>query len=110
MQAELDFTPRPPAPEIGEVEILLAYLSNHPGFHTAATISQALKLTDRKIRQLAEAADGLIISGPGSPGYCHLSHCDAKTLGHITEKMISQGKAMIRRGIRSRKRAHQLIR
>lgn len=109
-QQELDYTAPPPSPEIAEVEILLAHLSAHPGFHTAATLAKALNLSDRKIRQLAEAADGLIVSGPGSPGYCHLYHCDAKTLGHIAEKLISQGKAMIRRAIRTRKRAHHLIR
>lgn len=109
-QQELDFSARPAAPAIAEVEVLLAYLSAHPGFHTAAALGQALSLTDRKIRQLAEAADGLIISGPGSPGYCHLYHCDPKTLGHIAEKLISQGKAMIRRAIRTRNRARKLIR
>lgn len=124
-QQELDFTqptppalgeveilaftqPTPPAP--GEVEILTAYLRNHPGFHTAKQLAEALAFTDRKIRQLAEAADGLIISGPGSPGYCHISHCDPETIGHIAEKLISQGKAMIRRAIRTRNRARQLIR
>lgn len=110
IQPELDFTPRPAPPEIGEVEVLLAFLAANRGFHTAAALSKALNLSDRKIRQLAEAADGLVISGPGSPGYCHLYHCDTKTLGHITATMISQGKAMIRRGIRTRNRARALIR
>lgn len=107
-QASFDFTARPILPEVGEVERLLAWLSARPGFHTAAQISAALDLTDRKIRQLAEAANGLIVSGPGSPGYCHLYHCDNEQLGHITEKQIAQGKAMIRRGIRTRNLARKL--
>lgn len=114
-QASFDFNGarnsfRPPTPDIGEVERLLNHLSNNPGFHTAKQLTTALDLTDRKIRQLAEAADGLIVSGPGSPGYCHLYHCPAETIGHITATQISQAKHMIRRAIRTRKRAHQLIR
>lgn len=106
-QAAFDFT----APvEITEVERLLAYLSAHPGFHTAAQLAQALGLSDRKIRQLAEAADGLIVSGPGSPGYCHLYHCPVEQAAHIADKLISQGKAMIRRALRTRRRAHSIIR
>lgn len=108
-QQELDFTERQPLRQ-GEVEELVAFLQTNPGFHTAKEIGGFMHLTDRKIRQLAEASDGLIVSGPGSPGYCHIHHCDAKTLGHIAEKLISQGKAMIRRALRTRKRAHQLIR
>jgi hypothetical protein len=109
IQASFDFTaPPPPAP--GEVEILTAYLKNNPGFHTAKQLSTALAYNDRKIRQLAEAADGMIISGPGSPGYCHLHHCDPKTIGHIADTLRSQAKQMLRRSIRIRKRAHNLIR
>jgi hypothetical protein len=108
-QAAFDFTSPPPAP-IGDVERLLAYLSAHPGFHTARILSAALDLSDRAIRQLAESADGLIVSGPGSPGYCHLYHCDPETIGHITATQISQAKNMIRRALRTRRRAHHLIR
>lgn len=109
LQGSFDFT-APPAPPAGEVETLVAYLNNQPGFHTAKQLSAALALSDRKIRQLAEAADGLIVSGPGSPGYCHLHHCDPETIGHITSTQISQARQMIRRALRTRKRAHKLIR
>ena len=109
-QASFDFT-APPAPvPVGEVECLLAYLSANPGFHTARQLTAALDFTDRKIRQLAEAADGLIVSGPGSPGYCHLYHCDSKTIGHIADTLRSQARNMLRRSIRIRVRAHNLIR
>lgn len=108
-QAAFDFT-APPAPPVGEVERLLAYLSAHPGFHTAARLSESLDLSDRKIRQLAEASDGLIVSGPGSPGYCHLYHCPAETIGHIADTLRSQARSMLSRSIRLRRRAHGLIR
>lgn len=106
-QAAFDFTA--PA-DTTEVERLLHHLKAHPGFHTAATLAQALTLSDRKIRQLAEQADGLIVSGPGSPGYCHLHHCPAEQISHIAEKLISQGKAMIRRALKTRRRARAVIR
>lgn len=108
-QQELDFT-LPPPPVPGEVEILTLYLLNNPGFHTAKELAESLAYSDRQIRQLAQQADGMIISGPGSPGYCHLHHCPTEALSHIAETLISQGKAMIRRGIKTRKRAHTIIR
>jgi hypothetical protein len=107
-QATFDFTA--PAAPVGEAERLLAWLAAHPGFHTAATLAAALHLSDRKIRQLAEASDGLVISGPGSPGYCHLYHCDPATIGHIADTLRSQARNMLRRSIRIRVRAHKLIR
>lgn len=109
LQGSFDFT-APPAPPPGEVEILVAYLKNHPGFHTARELAQALAYTDRRIRQIAEASDGLIISGPGSPGYCHLHHCPSKQLAHIADTLRSQARRMLARSIRIRKRAHTLIR
>jgi hypothetical protein len=102
---QIEFNLAPPAPPVGELETLLAWLSAHPGFHTAKTISAQLPLTDRQIRQIAELSDGLIISGPGSPGYCHLYHCDPDTIGHIADTLKSQAKRMLRRSIRIRRRA-----
>ena len=108
-QGTFDFS-SPPASPVGEVERLLAWLSAHPGFHTAKSLSSALDLTDRAIRQAAEASDGLIISGPGSPGYCHLYHCDPETIGHIADTLRSQARRMLARSIRIRRRSHALIR
>lgn len=108
-QASFDFT-APPSPASGEVEILTAYLRNNPGFHTAKQLAERLAYTDRKIRQLAEASDGLIVSGPGSPGYIHLDHCPTEKLSHIADTLRSQARAMLARSIRLRKRAHSLIR
>lgn len=107
-QPSFDFNPQPPVPpEVGEVERLLNHLSNNPGFHTAKQLAEVLNLSDRKIRQLAEASNGLVISGPGSPGYCHLYHCDDETTGHISDTLISQGKHMIRRALRIKHLARQ---
>lgn len=109
-QALFDFTAPPqPAPAAGEVDALIRHLRKNPGFHTARELSDRLDLSDRKIRQLAEASDGLIVSGPGSPGYIHIDHCPTEKLSHISNTMISQGKNMVRRGIRMKRRAHHLI-
>ena len=96
--------------EIPDVERLLAWLSARPGFHTAKQLAEALDLSDRKIRQLAEQSGGLVVSGPGSPGYCHLYHCPTEQVAHLTATMISQGKTMIRRALLTRRRAHKVIR
>ena len=108
-QQELNFT-KPPSSDPGEVEILTAYLLNNPGFHTARKLAKALAWSDRKIRSLAEQADGTIVSGPGSPGYCHVKHCPVEKVNHITNKSISPAKKMIRKALKTRRIAHKLIR
>ena len=103
---EFDFAARPP---LSDVDQLVAYLKQRPGFHTAAKLAGFMGNTERNILKLAEMADGMIVSGPGSPGYCHLNHCPAEMIAHIADKLISQGRNMIRRAIRTRKRARALI-
>lgn len=108
VQASFDFSA--PAPAAGEVARLLSHLRHNPGFHTAKQLLADLALTDRKIRQIAEESNGMIVSGPGSPGYCHLDHCPTEKLAHIADTLLSQGRIMIRRAIRTRKLAHARIR
>lgn len=93
-----------------ETERVMDYLLTYPGFHTAKKLTAALNLTDRQIRKAAELADGHIVSGPGSPGYCHIEHCPTETLAHIADTLRSQAKHMLRRSIKIRKRAHAIIR
>ena len=106
-QALLVFTFNPPSQ--AEVDKLVAWLRNNPGFQKASKLERHLGLADRRLRQLAQNSEGLIISGPGSPGYCHRDHCPVETVSHIAETMISQGKRMIRRGLSMRARAHQAL-
>ncbi len=110
-QETFDFTAPPPQPcSAGEVETLVSFLSQNPGFHTAKVLSEFLSFSDRKIRQLAEASDGLVVSGPGSPGYIHFKHCPAEKLSHIADTLRSQARSMLSRSIRLRKLAHATIR
>lgn len=104
--------PSAPAPlqHQAETERVVGYLLAHPGFHLARDLAPALGLTDRAIRRASELADGHIVSGPGSPGYCHIEHCPTETLAHITDTLRSQARHMLTRSIRIRKRAHSIIR
>lgn len=108
-QPDLDLTARPILPEVGEVELVLNFLSNHPGFHTRKQISQAIGISDRAVREVAEQNRDLIISGPGSPGYCHIYHCTMDEVNRYTGTQISQGKKMIRGAITSRNAAIALV-
>ena len=100
------FTPVVADAEVGE---LVEYLLNRPGFHTAGELSKSFNCPDRKIRKLAEASDGYVVSGPGSPGYCHIAHCDAERIAHIANTLQSQARSMMARSIKLRNRAHALI-
>ncbi len=93
-----------------EAERLITYLHEQTGFHTAMKLHQVFGFSDRKIRQLAEQSDGLIISGPGSPGYCHIDHCPLEKFNHIKEALRSQARSMLSRYIKMSKRGHQIIR
>lgn len=93
-----------------ETERVLSYLRDNPGFHTAREMIATLNLTDRQIRKAAELSNGSIVSGPGSPGYCHITHCPPKQLDHIRNTIRSQAKHMLRRYLQLGKRAHSLIR
>jgi len=107
-QADFDFTP--PPPKQSEVDAFTRHLRKNPGFHTAKVLSRQLDLSDRKIRRLAECSGGQVVSGPGSPGYCHIEHCPAGVLAHIADTLRSQARSMLARSIRMRKRAHEVIR
>jgi len=109
-QASFDFTTPPPSPALEEIDHLVSYLLNHPGFHTARQLSAILDLSDRKIRQLAEASAGQIVSGPGSPGFFFLHPGPTEKLAHIADTLRSQARSMLRRSILLRNLAHSIIR
>jgi hypothetical protein len=110
-QAELDLTPRPPAPASAtEVDRLLAHLATTTDWTSAKRLAEALDLTDRKIRQLAEQSDGLIVSAPGMPGYKHFDHCTPAEIAHAADAFRSQARQMLARSIKLRNRAHRTIR
>jgi hypothetical protein len=99
-----------PLQEDAAASLVLDHLAANPGFQTARELSASLGLSDRQIRRAAELAGGRIVSGPGSPGYCHLDHCTAAQVAHIADTLRSQARHMLARSIRLRKNAHHVIR
>jgi hypothetical protein len=112
MIAQLDFADLPTATITPEqqhaVALLDAWLANNAGWHTAAEIGRDFGCTDRQVRAMAQLSDN-IISGPGSPGYMHISHANLDDVTHTCNALESQGKLMVERAIRRRRRAHQLL-
>lgn len=108
-QTTFDLSPKSPLPQAQDILALVQWLAAHPGWHTARQLAAQLNLSDRKVRALAEHSHGLIVSGPGTPGYCHASHCTAEEISHAADTLISQAKTMIRRALRIRRRAHSII-
>ena len=74
------------------------------GWVRARELMPTTGLSDRELRAEAEAAGGEIVSG--NRGYCLLSECSLEELTHAANRLISQGKKMIRRGIRQLHSAH----
>ena len=100
-----------PAPAAAEVDQLIDFLfwSSANGWVNAKTISARLGFNERKIRSLAEHSNGVVISGPGCPGYRHISHCTGAQVREVSDRMKSQAKAMLRRSIRLKNLAHSII-
>ena len=108
MQAEFNLTPEPkPDNPSQELNVLLRYLRGKTDWTPAKTITEIFGYNSRKIRSLVEESQYFIISGPGTPGYKHRLDCTSEEIQTSTEKLISQGKKMIRKGIAQRRAAHQ---
>ncbi len=110
-QFELDFTvpaERPGAAGLRELLHVLKAIGPH--WTTARQIAERLDFSERKVRQLAEASEGQIVSAPGCPGYKHFDHCTAAEIAHASDKLISQSRLMLHRAIRLRRKAHATIR
>lgn len=87
-------------------ERLSSALTNR-GWVNARMLMPLTGMTDRQLRSEAEASDGAIVTG--NKGYCLLSECGVDDLNHSANRLISQGKKMIRRGIQIKNRAHGRI-
>jgi len=81
-----------------EVQALEEYLEGR-GWKTARELERVLGYKERKIRALAEESAGKILSGPGCPGYRLASEATPEECAEAANRMVSQGKRMIRRGI-----------
>lgn len=85
----------PESPDAQDVATLSRWLYEAgDSWHTARSISAALDLSDRQIRHLAASSGGLIVSGPGCPGYRHARHCDPEEIQAVCARLMSQAKIM----------------
>ena len=111
-QCDFDFSAKKmPAPAASEVDQLIDFLlwSSAKGWVNAKQIAASLGFNERKIRSLAQHSDGIIISGPGCPGYRHINHCTFDECREVYQRLDSQCDAMKRRSIQIRQMAHRLI-
>jgi hypothetical protein len=113
------FTPVPRHPVNADVAWLENLLAGAKCWMTASDImltvgclprgdSGALRgrLNDRDVRALASETTRII---SGQKGYKHIENATPEEIAHSANRLISQGKWMIRRGIGQRKAAHQRI-
>lgn len=107
MQLELSFR-APEQPDLEEVAKLAVWLYQiGDEWVTARRITAALDLTDRQIRHLAAASGGVIVSGPGCPGYKHVRHCDPDELRTVASRLEHQAKLMAERAAAIRRQFHR---
>lgn len=105
---ELDFSHRPPAVSSDQVEALCAYLDGK-GWVKAEQIEREIEIDERKVRRLAEKSEGRILST--NKGYRLFDARVTIEEVHVAaDRLISQGRNMIKRGIAIRRRYHQFRR
>ena len=66
---------------------------------TAGQLALALGWSDRKVRDVASASQGAVVSWPGSPGYRLFSACSVKEINHAVNALRSQADDMTRRAV-----------
>lgn len=105
-QPELTLTPAPP--QTPDVRWLEALLLGANCWMSARDIELTTggQVNDRNARKLASVSE-VIISG--DKGYKHADHATPEELAHSSNRLISQGKQMIKRGLRIRRYAHRRI-
>lgn len=105
---ELDFSHRPPPVSADQVDALCAYLEGK-GWVKASMIEAEIEIDERKVRRLAEKSDGRILST--NRGYRLFDEKVTLEDAHdAADRLISQGRNMIKRGISIRRRYHQFRR
>ena len=67
------------------------------------------KITERKLRKIAEHASPAIVSWPGSPGYRSLESSTIEEVSHAANAHEAQAAKEIRRATAYRNAAHSMI-
>ena len=102
---ELDFSQRAPSVSENEVDGVCAYLAGK-GWTKAAVIEDEIEINDRHMRKIAERSDGRILSS--RKGYRLFDPSTSmEDAERAANRLISQGKKMILRGVAIRRRFHR---
>jgi hypothetical protein len=100
-----------PVPDKEDAKILFNVLKGRGWQHAAALVTLLntyfpSQWTDRRVRDAANEADGMIVSGPGSKGYVRVDEVVLSLALGIAQTKISQAKKMMRSGIQIKRMAH----
>src|SRR4051794_10846500 len=110
LQLDLEFQ-RTPAGEFivtpDEVQWLIDKLRGN-GWVTSEQLGASTESQKRKVRAIAESANGAVVSYPGSPGYKLLDACTLAELRRGDSAMRSQLKKMAAKWKPIWRRMHQL--
>lgn len=74
-------------------------------WHTAKDL-KVYGFNERQLGELVEISEGQILSFPGSPGYKSFEHATVDEIEQ-SKALLNQGRAMIRRFLRYKKRFHR---
>ena len=105
-QLQIPFPVAGPASAAADAAMLVALLGVERRWMTSAELACALCWTDRRIRAAAEAADGKVLSGPGSPGY-KLTRDATPAEMCVVATLESQARRMLARAVAIRRRWHR---
>ena len=106
-QLQIPFPVAGPASAAADAAMLVALLGVERRWMTSAELACALCWTDRRIRAAAEAADGKVLSGPGSPGYKLTADATPDEMGRSVATLESQARRMLARAVAIRRRWHR---
>lgn len=108
-QSEFDLSDPTPA-DFEEVAALLRFLAEQgESWTTAKDIKEQTGIDDRRLRHLAAISGGLVVSGPGCPGYRHVSKCPLETVKEAAARLDAQASKMTKRASDLRRTAHRLL-
>jgi hypothetical protein len=97
MTTQLEMRFLKPAVADAEVAELVGVLRDARTWVSTERIKRLTGMNDRRIRAAAEASNGLVLSGPGSPGYMLTEFASMDTKDLIVRKIVRQAKRMIAR-------------
>lgn len=109
MQFQLPLNDRLDGGLDSDVQALVNWLAERDSWTTARQIRDVLGHCDRTIRRLASDSAGLIVSGPGCPGYKYIGRATSEEIRHTVQRLDHQASVMLTRAREIRHQAHSRI-